>query len=119
MNVTKYICANIISLLGIFGLVILLSFLCLYVLIFPDYNFFCGLIANIGYICFVSYIYLIPVLCFALPIEILFHKITHNKFVLNIPFKNEDIKYTYNILFWIGITSSALYLIFYLWFVTR
>lgn len=53
------------------------------------------------------------------PIEMLFHKITHNKFILNIPFGNEGIKYVYNILFWFGIISSFLYLLVFIWVVTR
>ena len=53
------------------------------------------------------------------PIEMLFHKIMHNKFILNIPFGNEGLRYTYNILFWLGIVCSILYLLFYLWFITR
>ena len=118
MNITKYICANILSVLGNIGLFITL---CLFYAFVTDanYNYVVGLIAYSASLCFSSYIYIIPFFVILLLIETLLHKITLNKFLLNIPFKNENIRYTYNILFWLGIVCSILYLLFYLWFITR
>lgn len=125
MNITKYICANILSLFGNGILFLSLSIICLmgnYELSFTKniiiQSFFkiifkfSELLLNI----YTDIVYCFLILCL---IEILFHKFTRNKFILNIPFKNEKIKYTYNILFWIGITCSNLYLLFYLCFITR
>lgn len=118
MNITKYICANILSLLGNIGIFIALCLFYAFV-IGADYNCVVGFIAYSASLCFSTYIYIIPFVVLLLLIETLLHKITHNKFILNTSFKNESIRYTYNILFWIGITCSILYLLFYLWFITR
>ena len=118
MSITKNICANILSLLGNVGLFIALCLF--YAFVFgANYNYVVGLIAYSASLCFSSYIYIIPSIIILLLIELLIHKITHNKFLLNIPFKNKNIKQTYNILFWIGIVCSILYIIEYLWFITR
>ena len=119
MSIKKYICANILSFLGNFGLIILLLLLCLYILVYPSYNFFSGVVAYIASWCFGTYIYIIPTVFILLLVEMLIHKITHNKFALNISFKNDNIRYTYNILFWLGIVCSVLYLIDHIWFITR
>ena len=118
MNIKKYICANILSLLGNLGLLIALCAFYIFA-INANYNYIVGLIAYLASFCFGKYIYIIPIIVILLLIEVLMHKITHNKFLLNIPFKNENIRYTYNILFWLGIVCSILYLLFYLWFITR
>ena len=118
MNIKKYICANILSLLGNVGLFIALCLFYAFV-IDANYNYIVGIIAYSASLCFSTYIYIIPTVFVLLLIEILVHKITHNKFTLNIPFKNENIRYTYNILFWLGIICSILYLLCYLWFITR
>ncbi len=120
MNMTKYICMNILSILGNVGFSILLCMLFITLFMYTsDYNYLMGLIAFLGDICFRYYIVIIPLIILILPIEMFIHKIAHNKFIIDIAFKNEKIRYTYNILFWLGIISSVLYLLFYLWFVTR
>lgn len=115
MKLTKYFSANILFLLGI------LLFLLLILLEItgssydePNKIYIDSLIEH-------WYIYIPSVLGLLvfLPIEMLFHKITHNKFILNIPFKNEGIRYTYNILFWLGIVSSIFYLAVFVWGITR
>jgi len=119
MNVTKYICLHIISFLGFIGLIVLMCFIALDIFVYPDYNFICGFVASLAIKCFNVYFYIIPILVILLPIEFLLHKLTHNKFLLNIPLKNKSIICTYYILFWLGIISSILYLIGYLWFVSK
>ena len=106
MKLTKYFSTNILFLLGIwlFWLFILL--------VITDYNY--DGTSNLYGVSLIErcdiYIISVLVLLILIPIEILFHKNTHNKFILNIPFGNEGIKYVYNILFWFGITSSIFYL---------
>lgn len=119
MNIKKYICANLLSFFGNIGFSILLCMIFITIFFYNAYNFFTGLIAYSASLCFGTYIYIIPSMIIMLLFELLIHKITHNKFLLNIPFKNENIRYTYNILFWLGIVCSILYLLFYLWFITR
>ena len=112
MNLSKYICANILFLIGNAGLCIsLLSLIGTYTIqsnawMYIEKN--CGIwaFAILGFI-------------LTLPIEILLHKITHNKFIINIPLKSGNIRYTYDILFGLGIACSILYLLLYLWFITR
>lgn len=112
MKLTKYICANILFLMGNAGLCIfLLSLIGTYTI---QGNVWMYIERNCGIWAFIILGFLL-----ILPIEIFANKITHNKFLLNIPFKNENIRYTYNILFWLGIVCSILYLLFYLWFITR
>ena len=118
MNITKYIFGNILSLLGNLGLLIALCAFYIFA-ISANYNYIVGLIAYLASFCYGKYIYIIPIIVILLLIEVLIHKITHNKFLLNIPFKNENIRCTYNILFWLGIICLILYIIDYIWFITR
>ena len=69
---------------------------------------------------------ILPLLAFAiaiiillLPIEILVNKIGLNKYTLNIKIKNEGIILTYNILFWLGLTCSVLYVLLYIWILSK
>lgn len=115
MRLTKYLSTNILFLLGIwlFWLFILL--------VITDFNYD-GTNMFYGFSLFEDrFVYLTIIVCSIIftPIEMLFHKITHNKFILNIPFGNEGIKYVYNILFWLGIISSIFYLSVYIWGITR
>ena len=113
MKLTKYICTNILFLLGI---ILFTLFICLS-MDDADYEKY-----NYGYYLFDHCSFYVPSIIGLLmltPIEMLFHKITHNKFSLNIPFGNEGIKYIYNILFWLGITSSIFYLSVFFWGITR
>ncbi len=115
MKSTKYLSTNILFLLGIL-LFILFTLLLITELHYDEPNklYIDSLIEH--YYVYITFILFLIIL---LPIEILFHKITHNKFLLNIPFKNENIRNTYNILFWFGIISSIIYLLVFLWGVTR
>jgi len=118
MKLTKCICANILALFGDIGFLIALC--ALYIsIIDAGYNYVVGLIADLAIKCFHAYSCIIPAIIILLLAEILLHKITHNKYILNIPFKNDNIRYTYNILFWVGIFSSVFYLLFCIWFITR
>lgn len=119
MSIKKYICANILSFLGNIGFCILLCMIFITIFFYYAYNFFTGLIAYLASLYFRTYIYIIPTIVILLLIEVFIHKITHDKFLLNIQFKNDNIRYTYNILFWLGIVFLLLYLLFYLWFITR
>ena len=112
MKLSKYICANMLFLIGNAGLCIFLLSL------IGTYNIQGNAWMYIERNCD---IWAFTILGFLLisPIEILLHKITHNKFILNIPFKNENIRYTYSILFWVGIICSVLYLLLYVWIITR
>lgn len=114
MNIPKYICANILSLLGIVGAGSLLCYTLVSFLVYPDFLLE-GFAFNLFGICINSYIYIIPTIIFLLIIEIQFNK----KYTINMQIKNKYLRYTYNILFWLGITCSILYLLFYLWFITR
>lgn len=114
MKLTKYLSTNILFLLGVllFILFILLE------ITGAHYN---GQNLYIDSLFEHYYIYIPSILCLLvfIPIEMLFHKITHNKFLLNISFKNEEIRYTYNILFWFGIISSIFYFLVFIWGITR
>lgn len=112
MKLSKYICTNILFLIGIAGLCIFLLSL------FGTYTIQGNAWMYIERNCGVWGLTILGIISI-LPIEMLFHKITHNKFILNIPFKNENIRYTHIILFWLGIVCSVLYLLLYLWFIAR
>ena len=113
MRLTKYLSTNILFLLGI------LLFLLFMLFASNSYDGTNNLYGASLIDCCDIYITSIVCLIVFMPIEMLFHKITHNKFVLNIPFGNEGIKYVYNILFWFGIISSILYLLVFIWVITR
>lgn len=114
MNLIKYICANILSFIGIWLFLLTIFF------ITTDYHY--ETIVSIGdsliehrFIYLTSIFYLI----IALPIEILFHKFTRHRFILNIKFKNEFFTQTYKTLFWFGLTSSIFYLSVYIWGISK
>ncbi len=112
MRLSKYLCANILFLIGNAGL-------CIFILsLIGPYNIQGNACMYIEKNCGVWGLAILGIILI-LPIEILLHKITHNKFLLNIPFKNKNIMYTYNILFGLGLFCSILYLLFYLWLITR
>ena len=116
MKLTKYIFANILSLLFIFVLLLTgIYYISIYIYppIFYLYYHFLNkynvyIILNICTIC-------IFILLF---IEILIAKI-HNTHIVNIEIKNKSLKSIYNILFWLGIICSILYLIMYIWLVSK
>jgi len=115
MKLTKYLSANILFLLGILLFILFI----LMVITGAHYDgqnklYIDSLIEH-------WYIYIPTVLglLVLIPIEMLFHRITNNKFLLNIPFKNDDIRHTYNFLFWFGIICSIFYLSVFIWGVNR
>ncbi len=115
MKLTKYISLNILFLLGILILILSIPFV-ITSLNFNGTNNIYGVSLfkhRFIYLTFITFLIII------IPIEMLFHKLTKNKFLLNIPLKNKSIVYTYYILFWLGIICSILYLIGYLWFVSK
>ncbi len=119
MNITKYICANILSLLGNFGLLIMLSYLFLAGLVYPDY-LVDGYIFALLVICSKTYIYIIPSFFILLPIEnTLARKLINKESFFEIQIKNKYLRHTYNVIFWIGIICSIIYLIGYLWLLSR
>ena len=115
MRLTKYISTNILSLLGILIFILSIPF----VITSSTYN---GTNIIYGVSLFEQcaiYIIFILTLITLIPIEMLFHKITHDKFIINIPFKDKEIKHIYIVLFWLGITVSISYLMLFIWFMTR
>ncbi len=119
MKLTKYICANILSLLGNFGLLVMLSYMFLAELVYPEYLVE-GYVFTLLVICITTYIYIIPSLLILLPIEnILTRKFFNKEYFLDIQIKNKYLKYTYNILFWLGFICSFLYLLLYCWMISK
>ena len=110
MKLTKYVSANILSLFGIIGMFSLLYYTFLSYLVYPNYLLE-GFAFDLFGICINTYIYLIPIIIFLLILEIQFNK----KYTLNIQCNNKYLINTYNILFWLGIVCSVLYLLLYLW----
>lgn len=109
MKITNFICANILSLLGNIGLFVVLSYTYLAFLVYPDYPVD-GIIFKLLSICLNTYIYIIPILLVLLPIEdILARKLISKEGFLNIQIKNKYLRYTYNIIFWLGIISAITY----------
>ena len=115
MKLTKYFSPNILFLLGILLFILFI----LLVATGAHYDEPNKIYIDSLFEHYYVYITSILVLLILTPIEMLFHKITHDKFILNIPFGNEGIKYVYNILFWFGITSSIFYLSVFIWGITR
>ena len=114
MKLTKYVSTNILFLLGILLFILFIILISTAYVPYGKYNYGYYLLDHCSF-----YIPTIIGLLILTPIEMLFHKITHNKFILNIPFGNEGIKYIYNILFCLGITSSIFYLSVFFWGITR
>ena len=116
MNTTKYICANILSLFGNFGLLVLLSYMFLAILVYPDY-LVDGYIFTLVVLYSKTSIYIIPSLLILIPIEnILARKLVNKESFLNIQIKNKYLRLTYNVLFWLGITFSLSYLFVFIYF---
>ena len=119
MSITKNICANIISLFGIFILILLICYMLLTLLVYPDY-ILDGFTFKLLVLCCNLYIFVIPSLIILGTIEYFFaDKISFKKYFLNFQIKSKYLKYTYNILFWLGIVSSVLYLFVYVWVISR
>lgn len=122
MKLTKYISLNILSLLGnaISCLILSISFLMInFELSFTKniiLRFLFKSIFHLSELVFNLYIEIFVCIFSIFLIEILLHAITHDKVILNIPFKNKELKYIYNILFLLGIICSIIYLIGYIWF---
>lgn len=115
MKFTNFICANFLSLLGNFGLLVILSYMYLAALVYPDYLFE-GFVFKLLCICFNTYIYIIPILLALLPIEdILARKLFNKDSFISILIKNKYLRHTYNVIFWLGLICSVLYLYFYLY----
>ena len=125
MKLTKYLSTNILS---FFCNIISFAIICLfYLMMHQELSFsksillksFFSFIFYLGELCINFYLFIFSSFCLALIIELFFHKLTKNKFILNISLKNKSIIYTYYILFWLGIICSILYLIGYIWFVSK
>ena len=115
MMLTKCISSNILFLLGNFILILSVPFF-ISSLNYDGTNNIYGVSLYEHCFTYSAFIFLLIII---IPIELMFHKLTKNKFILNIPLKNKSIICTYYILFWLGIISSILYLTGYLWFVSK
>lgn len=116
MNITKYVCANILSLFGNFGLLVVLSYMFLAGLVYPDY-LVDGYIFNLLVLCSKTYIYIIPSLLVLLPIEnISARNLVNKESFFDIQIKNKYLRYTYNVIFWLGIACSIWYLFVFIYF---
>ena len=118
MNFTKYISANILSFLGIIGCILFACLFYLSIFFLPSYNIIVGIIVYLAYLYFAYYIQIIPYLILLLLFEILLNKLTNDKFIINIPIKNEHKKRKYYKLFIFGIISSILYIIVFFWYIS-
>jgi len=101
MKFTKYISANIISLLGNIGFLIVLI----------NWNFvenYCG-----------EYAFILVFFILVLLIEILIRLILNNKFAIYIPIKDDVLISIYFVLFSFGFTCSILYVLAYFYFVSK
>lgn len=106
MKITKYICANLLSLFGIFLLLLFLLYL-ITDFYFDGTNDIYGvsLIEN-------SLYYSATVICliFLLLIEILVNKLSKNKYLLKTNINDKNLQNLYNVMFWLGFISSILYI---------
>lgn len=119
MNISKCICTNIIYLLGIFILLVTLCYAFLSFLVYPEY-LLSGPTFFILVLCYKTYIYILPSLFILGIIEFkIANKIFHKNHFVNIQITNKYIRYTYNTLFWLGITSSIFYISIYIWILSR
>ena len=101
MKIQKYICTNILSLLG--------NIILLYFLLFIfDLNWFDFILKHVDlYFLFDVFANLI----------ILIVKVCHRKFIIKIQIKNKIVEQIYNNLFWIGLICSIFYFLFYIFVV--
>ena len=107
MKITKYISANILSVLGNIGFGVGLSYMYLASLVYPGY-LVDGIVFKLLCVCLNTYIYIIPLLIVFLIIEnILARKLFRKEGFLNIQIKNKYLKYTYNVIFWLGLIGSV------------
>jgi hypothetical protein len=106
MKITKYISANVLSIFGMFLLLLFLLFL-VTSFYYDGTNALYGLslIEN-------SFFYSVTIIClfFVLLIEIVINKCSNNKYLLTIKIKNKDLHDLYNMIFWLGFISSFLYI---------
>lgn len=111
MKIQKYICTNILSLLG--------NIILLYFLLFIfDLNWFDFILKHIDlYFLFDVFANLIVLIFILLGVEILIVKICHRKFIIKIQIKNKIVEQIYNNLFWIGLVCSIFYFLFYIFVV--
>lgn len=115
MKITKYICANFLSLLGNLGLLLILSYIYLVVLVYPDY-LIDGLVFSLLNIYIKIYLYMFPILIVLLPIEdILVRKLFNKDSFINIQIKNKYLRQIYNVIFWLGFICSFFYLFYYIY----
>ena len=115
MKLTKYICANILSLVGLYLLILFI------LLVITDINFN-GTNELYGISLFVHYdIYITSIffLIAFLMIDILINKLFQDKYTINIQLKNKNLLRIYNILFYLGVVCSFAYLALYLWFISK
>ena len=115
MKITNFICANILSLSGNIVFFVVLLYIFLAFLVYPDY-LVDGIVFKLLGICIYTYIYIIPLLLVLLPIEeLLVRKLLHKDGFFSIQIKNKYLKYTYNAIFWLGFSCSVLYLCMFLY----
>jgi len=107
MNLNKYICANILSFIGNIGLFIFL------LSSFGNYRIQGKAWMYIEENCSL-WAFLIAGIILFLLIEVSIYKISHNKYSISLPTKNEYIKRIYNILFWLGVVCSIIFLLIYI-----
>ena len=109
MKLTKYVSANILSLVGNVGLLIFLLALWgrgqIAVMSSTYFEENCGIWA-----------FMIAGIIFILPIDLLLNKIFHNELTISIQIKNKYLRYAYYVLFWLGIVCSILYLSLFIHF---
>ncbi len=112
MKLKNYICLNILSILGNFGLII--SFLFLVTALNYD-----GINDIYGYFlvehCF-SYILIILLFYVLFIIELLIRRLKKYKQLIDINTRNLTLNYIYNIFFYLGLLFSILVLLFYIIF---
>lgn len=106
MKITKYICANVLSLFGIFLLLLFLLFL-ITDFYYDGTNGIYGmsLVEN-------SFYYSATIICliFMLLIEILVNKFSNNKYLLKTNINDKNLQNLYNVIFWLGFICSILYI---------
>lgn len=115
MKITKYICANFLSLLGNLGLLLIVSYIYLAVLVYPDY-LVDGFVFSLLKIYIKTYLYMFPILIVLLPIEdILVRKLFNKDSFINSQIKNKYLRQIYNVIFWLGFICSFFYLFYYIY----
>ncbi len=119
MKITKYISANILSLLGNIMSFLILNLMFLMTnpdLSFPKQEFVKSFYLNIFTLSEMFWnfgLYIILGLIILFIIEILLNKTAPNLYTINIEVKNKYLQNTYNVIFWFGIICSIIYMLIY------